>query len=775
MPMRHCCARTVVLVLLVALWCGAAISVDGTSDEWDHSKAVQDPANDTLRDVPGLDISSFSLEADNDTVYLMVGTWYKLSSDDLLLELTLGDMVMNVDRKGVRWWRDGTDYPPVWIEEAQVAFDEVIELSIPRSKVRGDPLRIERLNLWVSSDSSVVDVADACPLRFGVDPSAPALVGTHQVDGLASEWGEPIARDSEGDAPGPDKDITTIHLEVEGAHLHFAISTKGTIVPPNAMIELTLGDAILNIDGEGVRWYDKGTEFPPRKLEGAVVAIGEVFEVMLPLEHVLIGDVVYIERLNLWTEGHPDDQGDFAPLAFNTTTNAIADPVTSLSVDIKHSQGSHLEVKLTVEGTDGFLDMGFFQGTCPIIRPPVGGRARSRGTCGFRITLPSAPVYYTVDLHTIQESDSFARLGDDVWIVPLAVPLPEVRNARIADVTVRFDLPAGWNAVAPMLQNEPGVFVAQDLSFKEVRMLRVMLGRFERLDDQIAEMNFSIFHAGIPAERVKLSVDRIKRYLPYGQKVFGEWPGGNISVVVINPRDPSSGFCHGVVEGGMVVVDSREQCNEMAHELIHLWMMGAIRIASLKDRWIGEGVAEYYGLKTQMMTGEWDEKTFLSELRDRAAQSPGWSVDLVNAGERSETDPQALHALYAKGALAVYLLDKEIADRTGDERGLDLLMQRLYEGYGRTGRAVTTSDVIEEASSISGEDLGPFIRAVLNGTAPLPETLTPPLAPARLDAASDERCEIELARLQRRELALLVLLALVTVYTLRRGQHVSQD
>lgn len=774
MPMRHCRARTVVLFLLVVLWCGAAISVDGTSEEWDHSEAVQDPADDTLRDVPGLDISSFSVEVDNDTVYLMVSTWYPLRSDDLLLELTLGDMVMNVDRKGVRWWRDGTDYPPVWIEEARVAFDEVLELSIPRSKVRGDPLWIERLNLWVSGETSAVDVADACPLRFGEGLSAPALAGTHQVDGLASEWGEPIARDSEGDAPGPDRDISAIYLEVEGARLHIAMSTAGAIMLPNAMMELTLGDAILNIDREGVRWYDKGSEFPPRELEGAAVALDEVFEVMLPLEHVLIGDVVYIERLNLWTEGRPDDQGDFAPLAFNTTTKTIADPVASLSVDIRHGQGSNLEVKLTVEGTDGFLDMGFSRGTCPIVRPPAGGRARGRGTCGFRITLPSAPVYYTVDLETIQGSDPFARLGDDAWVVPLAVLLPEVRNARIAEVNVRFDLPDGWNAVAPMLQNEPGVFVSQGLSFTEVRMLRVLLGRFERLDDQIAEMSFSLFHAGIPAERVKLSMDRIKRYLPYCHKVFGGWTGGDLSVVVIDPRDPSSGFCHGVVEGGMVVVDARQRCNEEAHELVHLWMMGAIRIASLEDRWIGEGAAEYYGIKTRLVTGEWDEATFLSELRERAAQPPGWYVDLVNAGERSETDPRALQALYGKGALSFHLLDQEIVARTEDERGLDLLMQRLYQGYGRTGRAVTTSDIIEEASSIAGEDLGPFIRALLDGTAPLPEALTPSLEPARA-YAGDERYEIELARLQRRESALLVLLALFALYTLRRGQHVSQD
>ena len=774
MSMRHCRARTVVLVLLVLLWCGAAISVDGTPEEWDPSKAVQDPADDTLQDVPGLDISSFSVEADNDTVYLMVGTWYPLRSDDLLVELTLGDMVMNVDHEGVRWWRDGTEFPPVWIEEARVVFDEVIELSIPRSKVRGDPLRIERLNLWVSGDIRAADVADACPLHFGEDLSSPALVGTHQVDGLASEWGEPVARDSEGDAPGPDRDISAIYLEVEGAFLHIAMSTASTIVSPDAMIELTVGDATLNIDREGVRWYDKGTDFPPRKLEGAAVALSEVFEVTLPLEHVLIGDVVYIERMNLWTGGRPDDQGDFAPLAFNISTNTIANPVASLSVDIKHSQGSNLEVKLTVGGTDGFLDMGFFRGTCPFVRPPAGGRAQGRGTCGFGITLPSAPVYFTVDLESIQRSDPFARLDDDVWVIPLAVLLPEVRNALIAEVTVRFDLPDGWNAVAPMFQNEPGVFVAKGLSFTEVRMLRVMLGPFERLDDHIEDVNFSLFHAGIPTERVKRSLDRIKRYLPYCRKVFGEWPGGDLSVVVIGPRDPSSGFCHGVVEGGMVVVDARQQCNEEAHELLHLWMMGAIRIASLKDRWLGEGVAEYYGLKTRLMTGEWDEATFLSELRERAAQPPGWYVDLVNAGERSETDPQAVQALYGKGALAIYLLDKEMVDKTGDARGLDLLMQRLYEEYGRTGRAVTTSDVIEEASSISGDDLGPFIRALLDGTAPLPKELIPSMAAAKVDPG-DARCEIELARLQRRERALLVLLAIMAVYALRRGQHVSKN
>jgi hypothetical protein len=256
---------------------------------------------------------------------------------------------------------------------------------------------------------------------------------------------------------------------------------------------------------------------------------------------------------------------------------------------------------------------------------------------------------------------------------------------------------------------------------------------------------------------------RIRRYLPYLAGVFGEWPPTNVTVALLPPREGADRACFGATEGGLVLADSRPGCDEEAHELVHLWLMGPVRPASPGELWFIEGASEYYGLKARLAAGELDEEGFLAAVRHPAEDAALAGFRLDDAGARSAYDPVAREALYARGAAAVHELDLAIA--AGDASGLDPLMARLYRGFGRSQRPLTNDDIASEASALAGSDLGPLVRALVNGTGAVSPSVAPPSGPA---CEAEEACLGELERLRRRERALWAVAALMAVLAVLR-------
>lgn len=173
-----------------------------------------------------------------------------------------------------------------------------------------------------------------------------------------------------------------------------------------------------------------------------------------------------------------------------------------------------------------------------------------------------------------------------------------------------------------------------------------------------------------------------------------------------------------------------------AHELFHLWNVKRILPARFAPYdystetptrllWVMEGITSYYGERTLVLAGLWDEARYLEHLREEIAlleNSPGRHLlPLAQASfDAWLQDPSQLHdkanawiSFYNKGELVAALLDLELRSRG---RSLDAIVQQLWREYGAVGRGLE-EDALER---LAGPDLADFFDKYVDGTEPLP-------------------------------------------------------
>ena len=173
-----------------------------------------------------------------------------------------------------------------------------------------------------------------------------------------------------------------------------------------------------------------------------------------------------------------------------------------------------------------------------------------------------------------------------------------------------------------------------------------------------------------------------------------------------------------------------------AHELFHLWNVKRILPARFAPYdystetptrllWAMEGITSYYGERSLVLAGLWDEKRYLEHLADEITlleNSPGRHIlSLAQASfDGWLQDPAHLHdranawvSFYNKGELVAALLDFELRSRG---RSLDALVQQLWREYGAVGRGLE-EDAIER---LAGPELAEFFAKYVDRTEPLP-------------------------------------------------------
>lgn len=171
-----------------------------------------------------------------------------------------------------------------------------------------------------------------------------------------------------------------------------------------------------------------------------------------------------------------------------------------------------------------------------------------------------------------------------------------------------------------------------------------------------------------------------------------------------------------------------------AHELYHLWNVKRILPARFAPYdysvetptrllWAMEGITSYYGERTLVLAGLWDEERYLEHLQDEIAlleNSPGRHVlSLAQASfdgwlqEQMHDKPNAWISFYNKGEIVAALLDLELRSHG---RTLDELMLQLWREYGQPGRGLE-EDAVER---IAGPEFAEFFAKYVDGTEPLP-------------------------------------------------------
>jgi aminopeptidase N len=162
--------------------------------------------------------------------------------------------------------------------------------------------------------------------------------------------------------------------------------------------------------------------------------------------------------------------------------------------------------------------------------------------------------------------------------------------------------------------------------------------------------------------------------------------------------------------------EERRIGSHQMHELTHSWFGNSVSPATWADLWLNEGHADLYGLEYRYERGWTDTLGFTTlEARMRHTYSLG---DRWRAEGGPVARPNAANLFHSQRYLGGVLVLFALREKVGAETFRSI--ERTFLERHRNGVA-STEAYIGLASEISGQDLGPFLRTWLYGSA------TPPM------------------------------------------------
>ena len=338
------------------------------------------------------------------------------------------------------------------------------------------------------------------------------------------------------------------------------------------------------------------------------------------------------------------------------------------------------------------------------------------------------------------------------WMEGTLVPSEDSRQA----ISVTFELPESWQASTPWKVTAENSFVADDLVALSESML--MLGTHDTVQTWAGGTTFTLALGG---EDVTNEGETLQRAFGEVHAYYTDVLGGppktarenplERAIVVVNSGDVSDGEVIGndlsvtFTEGQpLFEVVKLETHNDQLilpvqivfHEFFHLW--NGTTFASQPDaEWFKEGVTDYYALRAARQLGYLDRVTMLTLVGDqyrRYVEARASSdLSLTEAGKDEFGNHELL---YPGGLLTGLCLDLILRSETGNDKGLDDLMKRVYNDFSASGKALGTAAVQALGEEISGSDLANFFETYVEGsnTVPLAECI----ALAGLDATSEK-------------------------------------
>ena len=164
-----------------------------------------------------------------------------------------------------------------------------------------------------------------------------------------------------------------------------------------------------------------------------------------------------------------------------------------------------------------------------------------------------------------------------------------------------------------------------------------------------------------------------------------------------------------------------------SHELLHLWLGGAIQPQEPELVWFQEGMPCYYAtLSSSQFLSDTEAESksrFLESLREwyaKAKQITGLSIkEAVSIFAKGDFEKS--HGVISnKGPLVCWILDLEIRIATKNRKCLADLMKILYQRFGNQPKAYSNDDVFAIASELSGQDYEWIYEKYISGTEPIP-------------------------------------------------------
>jgi predicted metalloprotease with PDZ domain len=338
----------------------------------------------------------------------------------------------------------------------------------------------------------------------------------------------------------------------------------------------------------------------------------------------------------------------------------------------------------------------------------------------------------------------------------LAMVLFYLPRERQRPVQVKFQIPSGWK-LATLMDGEDGEFHAANYDalvdspveaghFKEFSYAQ----DFTPLDAPAPESKRATIRLIIDAERSDYSPGRIvstfQKITAEETNLMQDLPFRVYTFLLHFPREGGStgGMEHrngtAISIPASEVGDNESYLESVAaHEFFHLWNVKRIRPQAMepidyirgndtRDLWFCEGVTNTYAEMVLLRTGLIDRENFYERVagaiqvlqsrsarRFQSAEMSGREAWLEKYPEYNRSERSISY--YNKGEILGYLLDLDIRHATQNQAGLDEVMRRLNQEFGRTGRFYTLADVTATVGQLAPSfDINRFVADDVRGT-----------------------------------------------------------
>lgn len=313
-------------------------------------------------------------------------------------------------------------------------------------------------------------------------------------------------------------------------------------------------------------------------------------------------------------------------------------------------------------------------------------------------------------------------LDDDLLYAPaealFLLPETGATAAQHARVTVRWELPDGWDAMTGWAGN----------SFHGTRTLvktNVLAGRIDHRRASACGIEIELGVHGAWEFSPEALEEDLGALACTARRRLGEPAVDRFAVSLVRARFPMTsgnrngphaiGLVHAIPDG------SPPPTRLLAHEIVHLWQ----RFDS--PAWFHEGVNDYMAIRLAHESGLLDDDGLATRVAAvdsvyRAHPKSGrWSF-ADEAREAAPFGPSDTYLAYRKGAVVGLALDRELRLRTGGRADLASLWREMNGRASRGHVAWSDADIAGRAAALAGGSLSRFFDHYVEGTTALPPT-----------------------------------------------------
>jgi predicted metalloprotease with PDZ domain len=305
------------------------------------------------------------------------------------------------------------------------------------------------------------------------------------------------------------------------------------------------------------------------------------------------------------------------------------------------------------------------------------------GQSALRLRYVVPLTHRTLDAVKTRDAYEYPYVADDhgMLVTPTLFAHPD--NISIGRMRVRFELPDGWEVVAPWRPAGEGEF---DPGTTEALLNDlVAIGAWSVHRIRIGDFEGTIALAPGQDTLERAVVEPIRQIVACELALFGRPAAGRYLFLFSRPEiqglagSPKTNSMTLAVEPRLAPMAGRYLPHLIAHEFFHTWAAGVQMPGEL--RWVNEGFTDYYAylVPARLKLSTWEEfaRTLGEKMQSCAANPLRARMSLAAAGgEVFFRDKNAYNLVYDGGLLLAAWLDRAMRQR-GDDKTLDDLMRAL--------------------------------------------------------------------------------------------------